>query len=118
MLAEREGNFARASEIKYGQLVKLEQKLTEQQAKLKETPHQFMKQEVDETDIAKVLERWTGIPAEKLQVKDSQKLLLMAQELKKKVIGQDQAIDTIVDAIQLHRTGISDPHKPIGIFLF
>lgn len=116
--AERDGNYARASEIKYGKLVKLEQELTQQQEKLKSVATHMVKQQVDEHDIAKVLSRWTGIPAEKLQTSETQKLLNMADILKQRVIGQDEAIEKISHAIQLHRTGLVDPNKPIGSFLF
>jgi ATP-dependent Clp protease ATP-binding subunit ClpB len=116
--AERQGDFAKASEIKYGKLVKLEQQLEQEQGKLKNIKKHLIKEEVDEDDIAAVLSRWTGIPVEKLQTSESEKLLHMAQVLKKRVIGQDEALDVISSAIQMHRTGLTDPHKPIGTFLF
>ncbi len=78
----------------------------------------LINQEVDEHDIAKVVSRWTGIPAEKLETKESEKLLNMAAILKERVVGQDEAIKQVVDAIQLHRTGLTDPNQPIGSFLF
>lgn len=116
--AEREGNYARASEIKYGKLVKLEHELAMQHDKLKSLSSHMVKQQVDEHDIAKVLSRWTGIPVEKLQSSETQKLLSMATILKQHVIGQDEAIQEVTHAIQLHRTGLVDPNKPIGSFLF
>lgn len=116
--AEREGNFAKASEIKYGVLVKLAKELNKEQEKLKNLKTHLVKDEVDETDVAAVLSRWTGIPAEKLQVSETDKLLKMADILKKKVIGQDEAIEAITHAIQMHRTGLTDPNRPIGSFLF
>jgi ATP-dependent Clp protease ATP-binding subunit ClpB len=116
--AEREGNYAKASEIKYGTLVKLEQELKAEQEKLKKIKTHLIKEEVDEEDIAKVLSRWTGIPAEKLKATESQKLLTMDQELRKRVIGQDEAIRHISNAIQTHRAGLTDPNRPIGSFLF
>ncbi|MGE0009623.1 MAG: ATP-dependent Clp protease ATP-binding subunit [Candidatus Babeliales bacterium] len=116
--AERQGDYAKASEIKYGKLVDLENKLATEQKKLGKLEMQLIKEEVDERDIAKVLARWTGIPAEKLQSDETKKLLTMDTTLKERVIGQDEAIDAITHAIQMHRTGLTDPNRPIGSFLF
>ena len=116
--AEREGDFAKASEIKYGKLVKLKAELEKEQRKLKGLKTHLIKEEVDEHDIAAVLSRWTGIPVEKLQTSETEKLLHMADVLKKRVIGQDEAIEAITHAIQMHRTGLTDPNKPIGSFFF
>ncbi len=116
--AERMGDFAKASEIKYGTIVKLEQKIEQEQEKLKNIKTHLIKEEVDEQDIAKVLARWTGIPVEKLQTSESEKLLNMPDILKKRVIGQTEALNAISSAIQMHRTGLTDPNRPIGSFLF
>jgi len=116
--AERQGDYAKASEIKYGKISKLEKELQEQQEKLKHVETTLIKQEVDADDIAKVLSRWTKIPVEKLKASESEKLLNMPEILQKKVIGQNEAIDKISAAIQVHRAGLADPHKPIGSFLF
>lgn len=116
--AEREGDYAKASELKYGKLAKLQQDLTKEQDAIKHLPHTLIKEEVDENDVATVLSRWTGIPAEKLQVSEAEKLINMRSILKKRVIGQDEAIDEITHAIQMHRTGLTDPNRPIGSFLF
>lgn len=116
--AEREGDFGKASEIKYGKLVKLQQELSQEQDKLKTLNATLIKEEVDEHDIAAVLSRWTGIPVEKLQSSETQKILAMESVLKERVIGQDQAISAISHAIQMHRAGLTDPNKPIGSFLF
>jgi ATP-dependent Clp protease ATP-binding subunit ClpB len=116
--AEREGDFARASEIKYGRLMKLEKELKQENEKIKALGTTLIKEEVDESDIAAILSRWTGIPAEKLQASETQKLLAMEQILREHVIGQDQAISEIAHAIQLHRTGLAEPNRPIGSFLF
>lgn len=116
--AEREGNYAKASEIKYGKLVKLEAELKQEQEKLKTLKPQFIKQEVDEHDVAKVLSRWTGIPTEKLEASESAKLMNMQSLLAERVIGQEEALEQITHAIQMHRTGMTDPNKPIGSFLF
>lgn len=117
-LAEREGDYAKASEIKYGKLVKLESQLKEEQEKVKALKPTLVKQEVDEHDVAKVLARWTGIPAEKLEASESEKLLNMQSLLGSRVIGQEEALEQITHAIQMHRTGMTDPNRPIGSFLF
>ncbi len=116
--AEREGDYAKASEIKYGKIDKLEKELATQQEKLKNIKSCLVKQEVDESDVAAVLSRWTKIPAEKLQQSESQRILKMESVLKESVVGQDQAIEKVTHAIQMHRTGLTDPNKPIGSFLF
>jgi ATP-dependent Clp protease ATP-binding subunit ClpB len=117
-IAERSGDYAKASEIKYGTIVKLEQQLEEEQKKLTDLKIRLIKQEVDEQDVAAVLARWTKIPAEKLQESESEKLLQMPHILQKHVIGQEEAIQKISQAIQMHRTGLTDPNRPIGSFLF
>lgn len=116
--AEREGDFAKASEIKYGTIAKLEKQLQNQQETLKNLKSTLIKQQVDEHDIAKVLSRWTGIPVEKLEKSESEKLLNLPEILKQRVVGQDEAITKIAQAIQIHRAGLADPNKPIGSFLF
>ncbi|HRN78386.1 MAG TPA: AAA family ATPase [Candidatus Dependentiae bacterium] len=117
-LAEREYNYDKASEIKYGTIEKLNKQLEQEQEKLKTLRTTLIKQQVDEDDIAKVLARWTGIPAEKLKATEQQKLLELPNILKQRVIGQDEAVEKVAHAIQLHRTGLTDPNKPIGSFLF
>ena len=117
-LAEREGNFAKASEIKYGKLVILLAELEKEQEKRKAFKGELIKEEVDEHDIALVLSRWTGIPVEKLTTSELDKYVSMAEKLKRKVIGQDEAIEEVSNAIIMHRAGIADPEKPIGSFLF
>jgi len=117
-IAERAGDYTKASELKYGTLVKLEKELARATEKVKGLTKTLIKEEVDENDVAIVLSRWTGIPAEKLQVSEAEKLLHMREWLEKRVIGQDEAIDEISRAIQMHRTGLTDPNRPIGSFLF
>lgn len=117
-LAEREGNFAKASEIKYGKIVQLEKQLEQEQQKIKQLKTHLIKQEVDEDDVASVLARWTKIPAQKLKESESEKLLNMGAILEKRVIGQQEAVQKVVSAIQMHRAGLTDPNKPIGSFLF
>ena len=117
-LAERQGDFAKASEIKYGKLVQLEKEEAAEQEKIKQMGHHLIKQVVDENDIASVLARWTKIPAEKLKQDESEKLLSMANILEQRVIGQNEAIEKISHAIQMHRAGLTDPNRPIGSFIF
>jgi len=117
-MAEREGDFGKASEIKYGKLANLEKKLEEQQEKTKNLKSCLVKQEVDENDIATVLSRWTKIPAEKLQQNEQEKILRMKDYLEEHVVGQDEAVTKISQAIQMHRAGLTDPNRPIGSFLF
>ncbi len=116
--AERNGDYAKASEIKYGKLAQLEKQLETEQEKLAKTTTGLVKQEVDEDDIAAVVARWTKIPVEKLKASESEKLLRMEEILKKRIIGQDEAIKTVTHAIQVHRAGLTSPTKPIGSFLF
>ena len=116
--AERMGDFARASELKYGKIAQLEKELQNQQDKINQNSSHMLKEEVTEEDIAKVLSRWSGIPVEKLQASETKKLLEMEDTLKQRVIGQDAAVKKIAHAIQVHRAGLTDPNKPIGSFLF
>ncbi len=116
--AERDGDYAKASEIKYEKIASLTKDLEKAQKKIAKLAPELIKQEVDEHDIAKVVSRWTGIPAEKLAQSEQQKLLDMGTILKKRVVGQEEAINEVAHAIQLHRTGLSEPNKPIGSFLF
>lgn len=116
--AEREGNYSKASEIKYGKLTNLEKTLAQEQEKIKNLETTLVKQEVDEHDIATVLARWTKIPVEKLQSSETEKLLNMETLLQNRVIGQDEALQKVAHAIQVHRAGLADAHKPIGSFLF
>jgi len=116
--AERQGDYARASEIKYGKLMKLQDELKDEQNKLAEVETSLIKEYVDEHDIATVLSRWTGIPVEKLEKSETEKLLEMENTLKRRVVGQDEAVQKVAHAIQMHRTGLTDPNRPIGSFLF
>ncbi|MBT4856276.1 AAA domain-containing protein [bacterium] len=116
--AEQQGDYAAASEIKYGKLADLEKKLEAEQKSLAKHNGQLIKEEVDESDIAAVLARWTKIPVEKLQESETEKLLQMNKILEKRVIGQNEAIEKITHTIQMHRTGMTDPNRPIGSFLF
>jgi len=118
--AEREGNLNRVAELKYGVLPKLQKDLEEENKKLaslqKET--KMLKEEVDEEDIAEVVSKWTGIPVGRLMEGEANKLVRMEEELKQRVVGQDEAIRLISNAIRRSRVGIADPNRPVGSFIF
>ena len=119
--AEREGNYNRVAEIRYGLLPQAEQRIKEAQQKLHETAGDqstLIKEEVDEDDIAEVVSRWTGIPVTKMMQSERDKLLHLEEELHKRVVGQDEAIRAVSDAIRRSRAGLQDPKRPIGSFIF
>jgi len=112
--SEREGNLQRVAEIRYGEIPDLEKELEERE-KL-ENP--MVKEEVDEDDIAAVIGRWTGIPVDRLLESETQKLIHMEERLHQRVVGQDQAVSAVADALRRARTGLQDPDRPIGSFVF
>src|SRR5437879_5849825 len=118
--AEREGDLARAGELRYGRLVELTKHLEAANAALEElqTTSKMLKEEVDEEDIAEVVARSTGIPVSKLMEGELQKLVRMEDALHNRVVGQDQAVAVVANAIRRSRAGLSDPNQPIGSFLF
>jgi ATP-dependent Clp protease ATP-binding subunit ClpB len=118
--AERAGDYEKAARIKYGELVGLNKELEEQNQKIQEIQkrQKMLKEEVDEEDIAEIVSKWTGIPVAKMMEGEMDKLLKMEQRLKQRVIGQDDAIASIANAVRRSRSGISDPNKPIGSFMF
>jgi len=117
-VAERSGDYARASQIKYGSLNQLEKTLAEKQNKLADRKLTFIKNIVDEDDVAHVLARWMKIPVEKLQASEAERLLNLEDELHKRVVGQREAITAIANTIRIHRAGMSEPNRPFGSFLF
>ncbi len=118
--AEREGNYGRVAEIRYGRLQALEQEIRDIQAELAKTQggNAMIKEEVTADDIAEVVSRWTGIPVAKMQQSEREKLLHLEDELHKRVVGQDQAIRAVADAVRRSRAGLQDPRRPIGSFIF
>ncbi|MFH1837177.1 MAG: ATP-dependent chaperone ClpB [Candidatus Omnitrophota bacterium] len=118
--AEREGDLAKVAEIRYGKLLELNKKLEEENEKLKhlQKDGEMLKEEVSEEDIGEIVSKWTGIPIAKLMQGEVEKLLAMEEELKKRIIGQDEAIELISNAIRRSRSGLHDPNKPLGSFLF
>ena len=117
--AEREYDLAKASELKYGKLPQLQQQLAEQQEALsKGSDSHLLKEEVSEEDIAQVVSRWTGIPVTKMMTGEREKLLHLDDTLHERVIGQDEAVQVVSDAVIRARAGIKDPNRPIGSFIF
>lgn len=116
--AEREAQFEKAAELKYGKLPELEKKLKFLEESIKNNKSAILKEKVDAEDIAEIISKWTKIPISKMLESETQKLLKMEQELKKRVIGQDRALEVISDAIRRSRAEISDPNKPMGSFIF
>ncbi len=119
-IAEREGNYEKAARIKYGELVSLAKELDAENKRIQEIQKQqkMLKEEVDEEDIAEIISKWTGIPVSKMMEGEMDKLLKMEERLKMRVIGQDDAISSVANAVRRSRSGISDPNRPIGSFLF
>ena len=118
--AEREGNYERVAEIRYGRLQPLQQEIDDIQRQLNDTQqgHAMIKEEVTADDIAEVVSRWTGIPVSRMLQSEREKLLNMEAELHKRVIGQDEAIRAVSDAVRRSRAGVQDPKRPIGSFIF
>lgn len=116
--AEREAQFEKAAKLKYGQQPELEKKLKQLELNIKNNTSALLKERVDAEDIAEVVAKWTKIPVSKMLESESQKLLRMEQELEKRVVGQNHAMEVISDAIRRARAEISDPHRPIGTFIF
>jgi ATP-dependent Clp protease ATP-binding subunit ClpB len=112
---EREGNLGRVAEIRYGELPTLEAELAERDGV---TADSMVKEEVDEDDIAAVVARWTGIPVDKLLEGETEKLIHMEERLHQRVIGQDEAVEAVANALRRARTGLQDPNRPIGSFIF
>ncbi len=118
--AERAGNYGLVAEIRYGRIKETEEALEKFQSKLNDIQHDnpMVKEEVDSEDIAGVVSRWTGIPVTRMLQSEKEKLLHLEAELHKRVVGQDEAIEAISDAIRRSRAGLGDPKKPIGSFIF
>src|SRR5207245_8192570 len=111
--AERDGNLQRVAEIRYGLIPELEKALADRpQVDL------LVKEEVDEDDIATVVARWTGIPVDRLLEGETEKLIHMEERLHQRVVGQDEAVEAIANALRRARTGLQDPNRPIGSFVF
>ena len=118
--AEREGDFAKAAEIRYGKIGREKDALTtlQQQLESSKSDDALIKEEVGYEDIAEVIEKWTGIPASKLMTSDKEKLLALETSLHQRLVGQEKAVNAVADAIRRSRAGLHDPKKPLGTFLF
>ena len=117
--AEREGNYGRVAEIRYGKLQELEEDIKRIQTEInKEGASKMVREEVTADDIAEIVSRWTGIPVTKMLQSEREKLLHLEDELHKRVIGQDEAISAVSDAVRRSRAGLQDPKRPIASFIF
>lgn len=118
--AERDGDYGKVAELRYSKIPTAEKDLKDYQDKLKnlQNGNAMITEEVDENHIAEVVSRWTGIPVTRMMTSEKEKLLKLEDELKKRVVGQDQAIEAISNAIRRSRSGLNDPKKPIGSFAF
>jgi ATP-dependent Clp protease ATP-binding subunit ClpB len=117
--AEREGNYEKVAEIRYGKIKESENQLKELQATMVENQqNSLIKEEVTSEDIAEVVAKWTGIPVQKMLQSEREKLLHLEEELHKRVVGQDEAIQAVSDAVRRSRAGLQDQKRPIGTFLF
>jgi ATP-dependent Clp protease ATP-binding subunit ClpB len=118
--AQRAGDYAKASELQYGRVPDLEAQIKEQEARLQtlQQAQRMLKEEVDEEDIAEVVAKWTGIPVSRLMEGEIQKLLRMEERLHQRVVGQDEAIVAVSNAIRRARAGLQDPNRPLGSFIF
>jgi ATP-dependent Clp protease ATP-binding subunit ClpB len=118
--AERELNYTRLAELQYGEMTRLEKELKEEEAKLAELQKsgKMLKEEVDEEDVAEVVSKWTGIPVAKMLEGEVEKLIHMEERLRQRVVGQDDAIVAVSNAVRRARAGLQDPNRPIGSFIF
>jgi ATP-dependent Clp protease ATP-binding subunit ClpB len=118
--AQRGGDYTKASELQYGRVPELEQRIRDVEAKLAEIQksQRMLKEEVDEEDIAEVVSKWTHIPVSRMMEGEVQKLIRMEERLHKRVIGQDEAISAVSNAIRRARAGLQDPNRPLGTFMF
>ncbi len=119
-IAERDGNLAKAAELKYGTLIELEKTLEEENKKLEDlqSGQKMLKEEVDSEDIAEVVAKWTGIPVSRMMEGEKEKLLKMEERLALRVVGQEKAIAAVANAVRRARSGLQDPNRPIGSFIF
>jgi ATP-dependent Clp protease ATP-binding subunit ClpB len=118
--AEREADYSRLAELQYGEMTHLEKELREEEARLAELQKdgKMLKEEVDEEDVAEVVSKWTGIPVSKMLEGEVEKLLHMEERLRQRVVGQEDAIKAVSNAVRRARAGLQDPNRPIGSFIF
>ncbi len=118
--AERVGNLEKVAQIRYGSLIRLNEQLAEAGAQLNEIQkdQKMLKEEVDAEDIAEVVAKWTGVPVSKMMEGELEKLITMEDRIRKRVVGQDEAIQAVADAVRRSRSGLQDPNRPLGSFIF
>src|SRR5206468_5784656 len=118
--ATRAGDLAKAAEITYGRIPQLQRQMTEAEGKLASNQGrpQFLKEEVTADDIAEVVARWTGIPVTRLLESERERLTKLEQELGRRVVGQEEAVHAVANAVRRSRAGLQDPNRPIGSFIF
>ena len=118
--AERAADFAKAAELRYGKAVEIEKQLAEQNNRLAQLQgdHPLLKEEVSEEDIAQIVAKWTGIPVSRLMEGEVAKLIKMEENLHERVIGQDEAVSAVANAVRRSRSGLADPNRPVGSFIF
>lgn len=116
--AERKADYNKVAELRYQKIPDLQKQIEKDQKQLEEKPNRLLQEEVDENLIAQIVSKWTGIPVSKMMEGDAEKLLHLEKELEKRVVGQDIAIRAVSDAIRRSRSGLSDPNRPTGVFLF
>ena len=118
--AERQGDLTRAAELRYGKLLELNRELEEENKKLTElqSDQKMLKEEVDDEDVAEVVAKWTGIPVARMMEGEKQKLIRMEERIRERVIGQDEALRVVANAVRRARSGLQDPNRPIGSFIF
>jgi len=118
--AERAADFAKAAELRYGKAVEIEKQIQAAQSRLAELQggQALLKEEVDEEDIADIVARWTGIPVSRLMEGEIAKLIKMEERVHERVIGQDEAVSAVANAVRRNRSGLSDPNRPVGSFIF
>jgi ATP-dependent Clp protease ATP-binding subunit ClpB len=116
--AERRADYNRVAELRYSIIPKLQQEIADLQKKLNEKPNRLLQEEVDEHLIAQIVSKWTGIPVHKMLEGEAERLLHLEKDLEKRVVGQEMAVQAVSEAIRRSRSGLSDPNRPIGVFLF
>ena len=115
---ERKTDYNKVAELRYNTIPQLQKEIQEAEERLNNKPNRLLQEEVDENLIALIVSKWTGIPVSKMLEGEAEKLLLLEKELEKRVVGQDLAVTAVSEAIRRSRSGLSDPHRPVGVFLF
>jgi ATP-dependent Clp protease ATP-binding subunit ClpB len=115
---ERKGNYERVAQIRYGEMRQLEAELAKLNEQMEKSAARMLKEEVDEEDIARIVSKWTGIPVSKMLEGEVQKLVQMEDRLRQRVLGQEEAVERVSNAVRRSRAGLSDPRRPIGSFIF